>query len=248
MLIKLLNTFVLITALLVPNNSYAGPIALQESWEVEGTSSIVAAALNLGGGQVCLVNTVGRPHLLPSEFESADLEDLQELTKESQEMVDFMMSQYPLCTQAQEARIERAASSTHHKDASLIKYIPIFNVTNPSGTTFKTILLPEHMTLIMENGTNGTEGQEGGTQVQRRKITLSGKLPLPARLILGCAFGAGIAGTVYFYTLGNERRPWFIVAGGVVASFFGLGFFGGVIPTLVCKSAGKNVLKRYVGQ
>ena len=106
---------VLIGTLLLASSSHAGSV-VQQDWEQPvlmmppATPLAFAAALNLGGGQFCTISTVSAPHLLPSSIKAAEEEDLHSDThKQARAASNAMMSQFPMCTQKQEAAIERWA-------------------------------------------------------------------------------------------------------------------------------------------
>ena len=70
--------------------------------------TVLAATLHLGGGNFCMINTVEKPYLLPPSLAAVEVGDLNfDTVKKAQEMINSMMSQYPLCTQAQEQMLER---------------------------------------------------------------------------------------------------------------------------------------------
>ena len=217
---KSLTTLTLVMALLT-SNSYAGMTRQQNNLDIgrgefDATPTAFAAALNLGNGEFCIVSTVGKPHLLPQTLEAAEEDDLNS-NKQMQEALNSVMSQYPLCTRGQKARIERLAAKTDEQQVN----VPTFNIANPLGL-FKPAFFPENTTLLSKRDGSNEKGIDLYIEVNGHIDWLE----LARNAALGCIVGTAF-GT--FYTIGvqpsYERVPGHAIAAGLLGAGTGVGVF-----------------------
>ena len=194
---------------LLSASGHAGIVRQQDhldmTWErFDITPIAFAAALNLGSGKFCIVSTVDRPHLLPQSLDAAEAEDLNS-SKQTQEMVNSMMSQYPVCTQKQEEKVERLAANIdkqqvaeEEEQIAININVPLINMANPQGI-FNTIFFPENITLFNKRGQILLSESDKSGKEQSSPIQSSSKLFDPNQIVnnaIGGCVGGAFVGTV----------------------------------------------------